>query len=128
MNIDEARETMKCVQQHLSAGRCVDRHITQCLTDVIVFLLYQLHETPEQPSKDNDIHQPATRILLTEYIGDAPGRPISINPEEISCIRSYSYHSFRPYIGEVILSNGVKIRTWETAEDIDKLVQRSTES
>ncbi len=48
-------------------------------------------------------------------------RPVFINPSEIACVRSYLYHSFRPPIGEVILYNGTKIRTWEDAEEIARL-------
>ena len=65
-------------------------------------------------------------IDFSEYISDErPGQPVFVNPNEIACIRTYAYHSFRPLIGEIVLQSGEKIRVWETVEQIHARLTRA---
>lgn len=62
---------------------------------------------------------------LTEYSDDGHDATVYINPDEVSAVRYWKYHSFRPAITEIILQNGTKFHVWQ---DVETALKRLNET
>lgn len=61
------------------------------------------------------------RIEFSEFQSDdRPGTKVFVHPHEVAAVREWKWHSFRPAIGEIVLTSGEKVRVWETAEAINR--------
>lgn len=61
------------------------------------------------------------RIEFSEFKSDdRAGTKVFIDPHEVAAVREWNWHSFRPAIGEIVLTSGEKVRVWETAEAINR--------
>lgn len=64
-------------------------------------------------------------IELTEYrdFSDSSRGMVLVNPDDISAVLPYRYHSFREPVGQVVLKSGVTINVWESVESIQRAIQ-----
>lgn len=66
-------------------------------------------------------------VALTEYSDDNHDATIHINPAEVSAVREWRYHSFRPPVTEIILQSGVKLHVWQDVETTIKRLKEADE-
>jgi hypothetical protein len=52
-------------------------------------------------------------IPFDGYIDDGLGNQVFVNPEDVSVVREWKYHSFRPAIPEIVMLSGERVRVWQ---------------
>jgi len=53
---------------------------------------------------------------------------VLVDPDEVTCVRAWKYHSFRPAISEIILNCGKSIKVWQDVEAVRKTLFDSPQS
>lgn len=62
-------------------------------------------------------------LRLSEY-NETRCATVLIEPSDISCVREYAYHSFRPLIAEIVLKSGASVKVWETVGQVEAMLKR----